>query len=688
MKTQEEHIGTLAILCLEDVLRDAELLTEVLKDADFQFTIDIAKNETQYRSFINSQKYNIILSDYRLPGFDAPAALKLALELQPNIPFICVSGAIGEDLAVSLMKQGATDYVQKDRLVRLPLAIKRALEDVEIRNERNEAEAEKQRLHHEIEVYDIELKLQNEELELAKMEAAKTAEKYINLYDFAPNGYFTLSNDGKIIELNLKGAAILGKDRLKLKNSLFGSFISINSTLIFDRFLEKVFRTPGPMQTCEVLLANGNSSTHIHLTGMATAAGEQCLVTAIDISERIQNEILLSNKNQELQHINKELYIAKERAEESDRLKTAFLQNMSHEIRTPMNAIMGFADLLEGNFDNKVKLKLFTDIIRQRTGDLLDVINDILDISKIESGQLTIKMEEYNLNSLFDELTTFFIEQQKQIGKQQIKLSLLTPNKHLENIIVTDRVKLKQIFINLIGNALKFTYNGTIEFGYKTDDNQLLFFVSDTGIGIPRDKQKVVFERFAQLDQGKSKLVSGTGLGLAIVDGLVNLLGGKITLVSELGKGSTFSFALPIKASHSPLIPPIKIKEPEIYNFKNKTILIVEDDFYNAEYLKEILNGTKAAILQTINGKEAVDMALAQSVDLVLMDIRLPDMDGYEATRQIMKQKSNLKIIAQTAYASSDERQNAIDAGCIDYISKPTKQEDLLTMINKYLTQS
>ena len=418
------------------------------------------------------------------------------------------------------------------------------------------------------------------------------------------------------------------------------------------------------------------------------------------INERKQAELLINEKtdeieaqneeyqqiNEQLNQTNQKLSIAKEHAEESDRLKTAFLQNMSHEIRTPMNAIMGFSDLLVRNFEDKPKLKKFSDIIGQRSSDLLNIINDILDIAKIESGQLPVNLEESNLSELFAELTSFFVEYQKRIGKQHIKFSLQAFCVQKENIIITDKVKLKQILINLITNAFKFTNDGKIESGCKFDENHnLLFYITDTGIGIPSDKHKVVFERFTQLQQSSKMNIGGTGLGLPIVKGLIGLLGGKIFLQSEPNKGSTFSFSIPFKTTKAVIHEPFLFETHNDKNLINKTILIVEDDYYNSEYLKEILSNIAINILQAEDGKQAIEISLSQPVDLVLMDIRLPDMSGYEALRQIRQHKPHLKIIAQTAYASHDENQNAIDAGCIDYISKPIKQELLLSMIHKHL---
>jgi CheY-like chemotaxis protein len=352
-----------------------------------------------------------------------------------------------------------------------------------------------------------------------------------------------------------------------------------------------------------------------------------------------------------------------------------------------MNAIMGFSDLLPDQFNDKLKLEQYSNIIHQRSSDLLDIINDILDISKIESGQLPVKIEACNLVNLFEELTAFFAEHQKRIGKEQIEFNLFAQCTPVQNVIATDLVKLRQIFINLISNAFKYTNDGFIEGGCKFDkNNKLIFYVSDTGIGIPPEKHSAVFDRFFQLHQGVAKNIGGTGLGLSIVKGLVDLLGGEISLESIPGKGSTFTFSIPYNM--------VSVTSPEfsavssngIKSLLDNTVLIVEDDIYNAELLKEILISTGVKILHAGNGKAAVDLSINQNVDLVLMDIRLPDMNGYEIIDKIRQYKPELKIIAQTAYASFDDKQKAIEAGFNDYISKPTKKELLLSMVNKHLS--
>ena len=423
------------------------------------------------------------------------------------------------------------------------------------------------------------------------------------------------------------------------------------------------------------------------------------ILAITDITERKKTEQILKENekklkeqneeyeaiNEELRETNEQLQITKNKAEESDKLKTAFLQNMSHEIRTPMNAIMGFSDLLAENFDNKPKLEKFTEIIKLRCDDLLSIINDILDISKIESGQLFLNPESCNLNSIFDELNTFFSEYQKKTERLNIRLNFATFDNKTNYAFKTDKVKLKQILINLIGNALKFTENGSVTIGCDVEPDKLVFHVTDTGCGIPKDKYDYIFERFSQLQQLPQKNLGGTGLGLSIVKGLVNLLGGKIWVESELGKGSTFYFSINYKNSNNNIIEHQTNKIILNAENFNKTILIVEDDYYNSEFLKEIFSPFQFNILHAELGKDAIQMALNNKIDLILMDVRLPDITGYEVSKVILQSKPDMKIIAQTAYAAIDEREKALQNGCIDYISKPTKRDRILSIVNKYI---
>jgi len=396
---------------------------------------------------------------------------------------------------------------------------------------------------------------------------------------------------------------------------------------------------------------------------------------------------IINLHNIELEEQNVELKRLKKIAEDSDHLKTAFLQNMSHEIRTPMNAIMGFAELLPDYYDDKEKLEHFTHIISQRCSDLLVIIDDILDISKIESGQLKVKYDICPLQELFHDLKSMFTSQQIKLGKQYILLDYEIACTNERSAFVTDQVKLRQIFINLIGNALKFTERGSIKYGCRIDDpDYVTFYVTDTGPGIPIEKQKVVFDRFVQLSPVPNKLYGGNGLGLSIVKGLVRLLDGEIHLQSEPDIGTTFTFTLPDISVEYLRKSETMQKDCHLeLNTANKTLLVVEDDLYNAEYIKQIIAKTDLNAQYVQNGKEAVQIVQSQKIDLILMDIGLPDISGYEATEQILKINPKSRIIAQTAYAAYDDRIKALKSGCVDHIGKPLSTKSLLEIINKHL---
>jgi PAS domain S-box-containing protein len=516
-----------------------------------------------------------------------------------------------------------------------------------------------------------------QELQLAKKEAEQNEKQFAAAFYSHP---FPLSiitiPEGKILAVNDVCCNFYGYTREQILNS------STEDLQIWDddssrrKALQEIAST-GKLKLLEAKarIASGEIRTILLSAESIVWKEKNCIITStIDITERKLLEL--------------ELIKAKEKAEESDRLKTAFLQNMSHEIRTPMNAIMGFSELLAYNFDSKPKLEYYSEIINLRCNDLLTIIDDILDIAKIESGLLSAKIENCSISKLFGELTMSFSELQKRQKKQHINLNI-HEGQPADINLQTDIGKLKQILINLIGNALKFTSQGSIEVSYRVDNSQYItFFVSDSGIGIPYDKQNAIFERFIQVEQGPNRMYGGTGLGLSIVKGLVELLNGKLWLNSEPGKGTTFYFTIPLINYDIPETPQVAETIPTSYDFRTKTVLIVEDDKFNAEYIREILLNTGLNLLHAEFGKEAIQLAISHQPDLILMDIGLPDMSGYDAIHEIKLHSPHLKIIAQTAYAAEEDKLKAIDTGCIDYLSKPLKQNLLLSMIKKHLSQS
>ena len=379
-----------------------------------------------------------------------------------------------------------------------------------------------------------------------------------------------------------------------------------------------------------------------------------------------------------------ELIKAKEQAEESDRLKSAFLANMSHEIRTPMNGILGFADLLKEPDLTGDEQKKYIGIIEKSGARMLNIINDIVDISKIESGVMEVDMNESDMNEQIDYIYTFFKAEVEEKGLHLISKKSL-PSK--EAIIETDREKVYAILINLVKNAIKYTNKGSIEFGYEKKGNCLEFFVKDTGIGIAKNRHEAIFERFIQADISNKNANQGAGLGLSITKAYVEMLGGKIWLDSEQEKGSIFYFTIPYNsekqagspATHSDLEP------GEDIQMKNLKILIAEDDETSEFLITAMLSKNNHEIIRTRAGNDTVDTCRHNpDLDLVLMDIRMPGMSGYDATRQIRTFNPDVIIIAQTAYGLSGDREKAIEAGCNDYITKPIIKNELLDLMHRY----
>lgn len=379
-------------------------------------------------------------------------------------------------------------------------------------------------------------------------------------------------------------------------------------------------------------------------------------------------------------NIKNELIKAKNKAEESDRLKTAFLNNISHEIRTPMNAIVGFSGFLNDPDLRAEKREHFTSMIIQSSNQLLSIITDIISIATIEAGQEKIFEMEIRLNATFKFMYAHFTE---TAAKKNITLSFNTSFTDDDDKIITDKTKLEGILTNLIGNALKFTHSGQVNFGYRLKETFIEFFVEDTGIGISPEMHDEIFKRFRQVEITANRKFGGSGLGLSISKAYVELLGGKIWLTSELGKGSTFFFTIPYRKAVQ-ITQPIPPFETKRLQGKPITLLIAEDEDSNFLLLAEMLSSKEFIIIRAINGAEAVNIAKSYAdINLILMDIKMPEMDGLEATRQIKAFRPDLPIVAQTAYSFPEEKNQAFMAGCDIFLPKPIRKEELLYTINQ-----
>lgn len=378
---------------------------------------------------------------------------------------------------------------------------------------------------------------------------------------------------------------------------------------------------------------------------------------------------------------------AKEKAEESDRLKSSFLTNLSHEIRTPMNAIIGFADLLKNENLSESERQEYINVINQSGVNLVSIIDDLIEMSKIDAQQITPNYSSVDLNACLREL---FNSINVTISKEKdVELRLIESSTPLTKNILTDVVKLKQIITNLLTNAIKFTDKGFVSFGYELDphENIIHFRIQDTGLGIDEENHKMIFDRFKRVEGDYSIKVGGLGLGLAISKAYVEMLGGNIALEeSHLGVGSVFTFFIPLQIDQS-----VKEDHEEAVSESlttidgTETILVAEDDNINYLLLEKIMASKHYKIIRAKNGEEAVAICRDTAVDLVLMDIKMPVLSGYEAITQIREFKPKLHIIAQTAYSTPDEVEKIMKKGFTDYISKPLNKEKLFELLNKYL---
>ena len=414
-----------------------------------------------------------------------------------------------------------------------------------------------------------------------------------------------------------------------------------------------------------------------------TATGEprivQTLKTLVPLEGRTPLIIGISWDITNIQNIEQELIFARIKAEQSDRLKTAFLANMSHEIRTPLNAIVGFSHLMT-IADNAEDEKLYSDIINQNSEILLQLINDILDLAKIEAG--TLEYIRYPMD--LGELCRNVYEMHKD--RVQTGVVLILDNKDTSLIINEDQNRIMQVVTNLITNAIKFTFKGEIRFGFEVREEYIDFYVKDTGMGISEEKIKMIFERFVKLNT----FVQGTGLGLAICRVIVEKLGGEITAESKLNEGSTFRFTIPYKAGKKIPESGKAMKCPESGStgprkvLQRRTVLVAEDVDSNFLLLKTLL-GKRCNLLWAKNGEDAVNQFKEHQPDLILMDIKMPHMDGLEATRLIRSYSKEVPIVALTAFAFESDKDRAIEAGCDDFLTKPVSQNALEKVLDKYV---
>lgn len=528
-------------------------------------------------------------------------------------------------------------------------------------------------LVHELQVHQIELEMQNEELRLAQLTIERSRARYFDLFDVAPIGYFTLNDKGLIVEANLEGANILGVPRNNLAGQRLSRFIAPAFQDAFYLHRRDALNT-NTRQTCELKLLKANSdSLWARLVSIIVDDNEDnCRLLLIAVSD-------ITDRKKAMEQLEQ----AKIHAEAANVAKSQFLALMSHEIRTPMSVILSFADVMSmGDLTDEQRDHI--DLVQKAGKSLMRIIEDIRDFSKIEAGKLTLNPAEHELSNLLDSVESMM---RLSAAEENLKFAVIRGD-GLPSTIRTDYDRVHQCLLNLVGNAIKFTDKGhvylKVSMQNKSAMSYLRFDVEDTGIGIPSDKLDRIFVPFAQVDVSQTRRHSGTGLGLSITRQLAQLLGGGITVSSELGKGSVFSMVIPtgtkaVQADEKPC----KSEKQKVTRFSG-SVLLVEDHAAIRTLLATLLERLGLVVTPAKDAAEAIDVALRQSFDVIFMDIQMPGMDGYTAIARLREEGITTPIVALTAHAMDSDRDVCIRAGCDDYMPKPVERKELERILGKY----
>lgn len=635
----------LKVLVLEDSRQDLELIREQLIDAGYILDLTHVDNEARFIASLRKSGFDIILSDFKLPGFDAFGALQIRNEICPDVPFICISGSIGEETAIELLKLGAVDYVLKDRPDRLPFAVKRALDEALVKSAHFRAAKAL------------------EESEYRFKQVAEDAQEWI--WEVDKDGKYTYASPVIKSLLGYSASEIVGQ------KYFYDFFIPEKKEELkvaaFEHFSRKEsfrhFENPNLHKDGHIIILNTSGSPILDDSG--NLVGYRGVDA--DITER--------------KKMMEELIAAKEKAEQSDKLKTAFINNISHELRTPLNGILGFGRLLtepELNADERMDYCIRLEKSSHR---LMNTVSDYMDMALIVSGSMEVHKKEFLLRPLFDEIIEPPI---RLCADNNIEFEAVIQSVPIEITLYSDREFIRKSLNILLDNAMKFTKKGRIACGYRITEGFLEFFVQDTGSGIAPDKLGIIFDMFTQADLTNTRGYEGSGLGLTIARGLVNLLGGAIHVNSEQGKGTVFTFTVPyaVPETQANLSDAQTTRSAKVCNLQ---ILIVEDEDSNYSYMKALMQVIGCQYLHALDGEEAVALCRQhKEINLVLMDIRMPGMNGIEATRRIHEFRPGLPVIATTAYAQTGDEHRFLAAGCDGYLTKPISKEALMALIQKY----
>ncbi|MCX6268637.1 MAG: response regulator [Bacteroidetes bacterium] len=766
----------ISILHLEDQLADSVIIKSMISKAFGTFDYYFVDDEDSFIKALEEKKIDVILSDYELPDYSGSDALQLAKERYPHIPFIFVTGKMGEDSAIQSLLNGATDYVLKSKPERLVPAIKRVLYEAELL--KNRISSDKALRESEERYRGLLMNLNagvvvhapDSSIIMCNPKASEllglSESQMMGKVDTDPHWKFLREDSTPLKQDNYPVVQVLSSKK-SIKDFRLGVqrpetndivWLTVNGSPVLDKnneisevvisFLDITERKQAEdalhqeQNLMEILMDNipdhlyfkdlesrfirisKSNNESFHLKNSADAIGktdfdffteEHARAAYLDEQEIIRTGKSLIREERETwadrpdtwasstkmplrnaegniigtfgisrdisdrKRFEEEILKAKEIAEASDRLKTVFMRNISHEIRTPMNGILGFGQLMSDPDISQEEKDEFLVLVNQSSERLNNTITNIMDISLIVSGNQDVLKKNIACGAILDEAYDKFNQSCTQKG---LTLSLQKQCINGELNINTDAELLNKILFHLIDNAIKFTKTGSIVVGCKVVDDYVEFIVKDSGIGISMKDQGHIFNNFIQGDNSNTRYHEGSGLGLSIAKGLTELLGGRIWIDSVVGEGSSFYFTIPIDQS----CPEQAVNQNSSFDLPQKPLILVADDEEtNCVLLARILRKEELEVLIVTNGQQAVDACRKNpSVSLILMDLKMPVMDGFEATRNIKAFNPHLPVIALTAYALGGDEKRVLEAGFDDYLTKPLKKELLMRKLIQY----
>jgi PAS domain S-box-containing protein len=667
----------LRILHLEDDPRDTELMVAVLRDADINCDVVRVDTREQFVAKLADQRFDVVISDVSVPGFDGIAAQAVWQQQRPTIPFIFLSGTFGEEVAIERLKEGATDYVLKNLMDKLPTVVRRAVREMQDRADREHARAELQRLNAELE---SRVQERTAQLTEANEALAESERRFFDILDHSPAAIFLKDLEGRYVFVNRSFERVMGKERSqiigKTDRDVFpprlADLYQANDLKVIESGVSLDFEEIGIEEDLKPRVFSSSKFPLRDGTGKTYAV---CGIST-DITDR--------------KHAEQSMSIARREAERANRAKSDFLSRMSHDLRTPLNAVLGFAQLLDMDNLSADQRESVTQIL-EAGRHLLDLMNEVLDISRIESGNLSLSPEPVAVAEIIEQVVRLM----RPLGAvQHIEVAALSTVAQ-GCYVRADRQRLTQILLNLMSNAIKYNRAGgrvTVSCE-EAGDGRVRINVADTGAGIRPEKLALLFTPFERLGADQTG-IEGTGLGLALSRGLAEAMGGKLGVSSEVDRGSTFWVELVSVAPNpegEPQVAPASAPVPRSVESVAGTILYIEDNVSNVRLVERLLKQRRPHItlLHASDGTIGMAMALERKPDLIFLDLHLPDTPGEEVLRRLWEDTRTraIPVAILSADATLSQSRRLIATGAKAYLTKPLDVSRMLALIDERLAQ-